>query len=135
MVRSVAVSVVLGLVLGPAGGCSSDAGKGTVTGQVTLDGAPVKEGLIKFIPADGKSQTADAVITDGQFTAEVPVGEKRVEISAPKVVGQRKMYDTPDSPVVDDVVELLPPRYNTQSELKMTVQAGSQTKQFDLKSK
>src|SRR4051812_2388316 len=89
------------LALALAAGCS-DGSKATVSGKVTLDGEPLKEGLIKFLPADGKSQNADAPIKDGQYMATMPPGEKRVEISAPKVVGKRKMYDTPDSPSVDD---------------------------------
>jgi hypothetical protein len=45
------------------------------------------------------------------------------------------MYDTPDSPTVDTVVELLPARYNVNSELKLTVDGTVQEKNFDLKSK
>src|SRR4051794_39698315 len=113
------------LALAFAGGCS-DGATSTVSGKVTLDGEPLKEGLIKFLPADGKSQNADAPVKDGRSTATMPPGEKRVEISAPKVVGKRKMYDTPDSPTVDEVKELLPAKYNTSGDLKLTVKAGSQ---------
>jgi hypothetical protein len=113
-------------------GCS-EGSKATVSGKVTLDGAPLKEGLIRFLPADGKSQNADAPIKDGQYTATMPPGEKRVEISAPKVVGKTKMM--PDSPPVDEIAELLPARYNTSSDLKLTVKAGSQGKDYELTSK
>jgi hypothetical protein len=121
---------VLGAFL--AAGCSSSTGKGTVEGTVTLDGQPLKSGLIRFVPVDGKSPTADTAITDGQYSAEVPFGEKRVEISAPKVTGKRKMYDTPNSPTVDIVEELLPASYNVQSVLTVTVNERKQTKAFDL---
>jgi hypothetical protein len=123
------------LALACAGGCSSEAGKGSVNGEVVLDGVPLKEGTIRFVPSDGQTATADAAVSQGRFSATVPVGEKRVEITAPKVVGKQKMYDTPDSPVVDQVEELLPARYNVRSELTMTVQKGSQQKRFELKSK
>jgi hypothetical protein len=128
--------VVFGLFLGQAlaGGCSSGTGKGTVSGEVTLDGHPLQEGRIRFMPEDSQSPPVDTAIVDGRFQATVPVGPKRVEISARKVVGKRRMYDTPNSPVVDEVRELLPARYNDRSELKMTVQRGSQEKRFDLKS-
>ena len=59
----------------------------------------------------------------------------RVEFSAPRVVGRHKAYDTPDSPVVDDVAELIPARYNVKSELTLTVRSGAQTKDFPLSSK
>jgi hypothetical protein len=116
-------------------GCAPEATTGTVTGEVTLDGQPLKQGLIRFVPVDGKTPTADAAVTDGKFIATVPPGEKRVEISAAKVVRKIKMYDTPDSPVVDETAELLPARYNVRSELTMTVQKGTQEKRFELKSK
>src|SRR4051812_46310676 len=119
------------LALACAVGCS-DGGTGTVSGKVTLDGQPLKEGLIRFVPADGKSQNADATIKDGKYKAVVPLGEKRVEISASKVTGKHKMYETPDSPTVDKVEELLPARYNTASDLKLTVKSGSQEKDYEL---
>lgn len=129
------VSLLLVLFLVALAGCSGAGSAGTVSGEVKLDGQPLKKGLIRFVPADGKSQTADTGITDGKYTATVPLGDKVVEITAPKVVGKQKMYDTPDSPVVETVAELLPARYNARSDLKMTVQKGSQEKHFELKSK
>jgi hypothetical protein len=115
-------------------GCSGRSNRGVVTGTVTFDGQPLKSGTIRFIPADGRTPTSDAIITDGKYRADVPLGEKRVSISAPKIVGKRKAYDTLDSPTVDIVEELLPAKYNAQSELKLTVQAGKQSHDFELKS-
>jgi hypothetical protein len=125
------VSAMLALT---AAGCSPDTTQGTVAGTVTLDGSPLANGLIRFIPTDGRTASADATVVDGEFTAKVPVGEKRVSISAPKVVGKRKMYETPDSPTIDVVEELLPERYNVRSELSITVQAGSQGAEYSLTS-
>jgi hypothetical protein len=131
-----ALSIVLCLSLHCVGivGCASDSSKGTLTGTVTLDGQPLESGLIRFIPVDGQTPTADATINAGQFTAEVPIGEKRISISAPKVVGKRKVYETPDAPTIDIVQELLPARYNVGGELMMTVQPGRQQKDFALTS-
>jgi hypothetical protein len=117
-----------------ASGCSSDSGKGTVSGIVTLDGQPLKSGLIRFVPVDGRTPTADTTITDGEFSAEVPIGEKRVSISAPKVVGKRPAYQTPNAPMIDIVEELLPARYNVTSELTINVTGGRQDAPFELKS-
>ena len=116
-------------------GCSSKPGGGTVKGTVTLDGQPLTAGKILFVAVDQGSQSAEATVTAGQFEALVPPGDKRVEIRAPKVTGKKKMYDTPDSPTVDVVVELLPARYNVSSELKMTVDGSVQDQKFDLQSK
>ena len=124
------VIALVGCVLG----CKGDSKHGTADGTVTLDGKPLKSGLIRFVPADGQTASADATITDGEFTATVPIGQKQVWISAPKVVGKRKAYATPDSPTVDIVEELLPPQYNTTSKITLDVTAGSQQPTYDLKS-
>jgi hypothetical protein len=117
-----------------AAGCSADSSHGIVRGTVTLDGNPLEKGLIRFVPIDGQTATADTTIQNGAFHVQVPVGEKQVSITAPKVVGKRKMYETPDSPTVDIVHELLPERYNVRSELSLTVQPGDQEKDFALTS-
>jgi hypothetical protein len=128
--RSVIVMALLALA-----GCSGSSTQGTVHGTVTLDGQPLKTGTVRFVPADGRSQTATADVKDGKFTAPVSLGEMQVEFSAPKVIGQRKVYDTPDSPMVDDVAELLPERFNVKSKLRITVRKGSQDETFSLQSK
>ena len=126
--------VALLALVAAAAGCSGD-GPTTVHGTVTLNGEPLKEGTVRFVPVDPTAGgTAGAPIKDGKFTAEVPRGEMRVEISAPKVVGKRKMYDTPDSPEVDMVEELIPVRYNAQSDLKITVKSSGQKETFTLTS-
>jgi hypothetical protein len=135
MTRRACGPAALAFALAWAGGCSDGPATGTVNGTVNLDGRPLKAGVVRFVPADGKSQTSSADVKDGKFTAAVPAGEMRVEFSAPKVVGKVKMYDTPDSPVVDETAELLPDRYNVRSELRMTVKTGSQDETFELKSK
>jgi hypothetical protein len=115
-------------------GCTSDSKHGTVSGTVTFDNQPLAKGTISFIPTDGGTASADAAIVDGKFSQVVPVGEKRVTISSPKVIGQRKAYDTLDSPLVDQTEELLPPQYNRESKLNLTVKPGQQTSDYDLKS-
>jgi hypothetical protein len=118
-----------------AAGCS-DSGTATLDGTVTLDGQPLKEGTVRFVPTDpSKGGTASAAVRDGKFTAEVPLGELRIEFSAPKVVGKHKAYDTPDSPEVDIVEELLPAKYNVQSTLQVTVKKSHQKETFDLTSR
>jgi hypothetical protein len=116
-------------------GCSPQGPQSTVRGTVTLDGAPLADGLINFVAVDLQSPTAEAKIADGRFEVAVPPGEKRVEIRAPKVTGKKKVYDTPESPTVDIVEERLPSRYNSQSELQMTVVEGPQEKTFELQSR
>lgn len=114
-------------------GCSGSKTHGTVNGTVTLDGEPLSEGTVRFVPTEGDSQTASAIITDGQFVAEVPIGTVRMEYSAPKVMGKQSMI--PGGPEVDIVGELLPARYNLRSELTMNVELGKNAYEIDLQSK
>src|SRR5262245_39091276 len=117
-------------------GCSKGPAVGTVTGEVTFDGQPVKDGHVTFTPVDGKGQTGGAKIVDGKFKAEqVPALKMKVELHGNKVIGKRKAYDTPESPVFDEVVELLPPKYNVNSELSFDGKRGMQEVKYDLKSK
>jgi hypothetical protein len=108
---------------------------GTVSGEVTLDGQPLPEGNIQFTPLTSNAGTAGTLIKDGKFEAVVPVANMRVTINASKVVGKRKVYPTPDSPEVDEVVEIIPQRYNVSSQLSIDVKEGSQAVRYDLTSK
>lgn len=135
---SVSRSIYYVLVLGcfTLIGCSGGADIGTVNGTVTLDNEPLKEGMVHFIPEDGKSQTASATIKDGKFSATVPLHAMKVSFSAPKVLGKpKKMYDTPDSPVVEQIGELIPAKYNVNTQFRITVKAGVQEEKYELTSK
>src|SRR5262245_49885191 len=125
------------LVLACGGiGCSRGPAMGTVNGEVTFDGQPLKQGSVLFKPVDGQSQTGGSPITDGKFSAQVPVTKMRVEINAPKVIGKHRVYEgDPNSPITEDVVEMLPTKYNAASELTLDVKAGSQDVKYELKSK
>ena len=105
---------------------------GTVTGKVTIDGVPAKSGSIAFFPVDGKSSTAGAEIVDGQYMAQVPPGASKVEIRVSKVVGQKKLYNTPNSPIQPLLEEVLPPKYNDETELTLDVQLGENHRDYQL---
>jgi hypothetical protein len=115
-------------------GCSGD-GLCTVAGSVTVDGQPAQTGSIAFFPVDGKSQTTGATIKAGRYTARVPPGLARVQIRVPKVVGQVKLYNTPDSPYQDKMEETLPERYNNKTELRLEVKPGRNQKDWELKTR
>jgi hypothetical protein len=117
------------------GGCG-DTNKAKVSGAVTLDGVPVENGSIQFYPTGKTGQTAGGGVEKGSYQLEASVGEMTVTINASKVVGKHKMYDTPASPVVDKVAEIIPAKYNSTSRLKVTLKAGvNEGVNFDLKSK
>jgi hypothetical protein len=116
-------------------GCSNGPPTGTVTGEVTFEGKPIEDGGIRFEPLDGQGQTAGAPIKDGKFEATgVPATKMKVIITGNRKTGKKiKAYDTPESPVSDEIVELLPPRYNFSSEITLEVKRGSQSVKYDLK--
>ncbi len=123
---------VLALLL--AAGCGGSGGN--VSGTVTLGGQPLKEGTVSFTPANGQGQTVSAPIKDGTFSAGLPAGDYKVQFSAPRPTGKKtKMYNTPDSPEVEEMAELIPDKYNTRSTLTLTVKGGSQKETFALDAK
>ena len=126
-----AVSVLAGL----SGGCGGGPPQAQVRGTVTLDGKPLDSGVIHFFPqtdAGGPSASADVVA--GRYQLLTGVGPMKVVINSNKVVGKRKMYDTPDSPVVEETRDVLPERYNMKSELKAALTPGPNEVNFDLAS-
>jgi len=132
--RWAGLGVLLALVLLAGCGGSKVA---EVTGTVTIDGKPVEKGAITFTPVNASTGgTGGAEITDGRYRAtKVPVGKMKVSISATKVVGQKKVYDTPNSPVRPITAEALPERYNERTELELDVKPGANSKDWELTSK
>lgn len=70
---------------------------------------------------------------DGKYSADVPIGPSKVAIRVPKVIGQRKLYNTPDSPVQPLMDESLPAKFNDETELTLDVKPGETQGDFDLK--
>jgi hypothetical protein len=126
--------VLLLLLLSLATGCA-DPNEATLGGTVSIDGQQAKEGSIAFFPVDGQARTTGAKIVDGKYTATVPLGKTRIEIRVPKVVGQRKLYDTPNSETQPILQEMLPAKYNNQSELELEIKPGKNEKNFELTTK
>jgi len=117
-------------------GCAEDKNIATVTGIVKVNGELAKMGGITYIPVDGQSGTAGAVITGGKYMAsDVPIGTHKVQIRVSKVVGHKKLYNTPDSPLQPVLEEVLPAKFNSKTELRLDVVAGKNEKDYDLPSK
>ena len=103
-------------VLFSLAGCArSDVG--IVTGIVTVDGQPVKNGMIAFFAEDGLAPTTGAQITDGHYRAEVRPGRCRVEIRLQKAP------------------KPLPVKYHDESELSLDVMPGENEQNYDLSTK
>jgi hypothetical protein len=116
-------------------GCSGGSKFGDVRGEVTFDGKPLEEGVVRFVPVDGQTGTASALIEGGKFREKVPVGTHRVEISAPKLPRGMRSAKEMKRGTVDEgaaLEELIPERYNSRTELKADVRPGANDVRFDL---
>ena len=132
-------AIVLSLVAFSGCGTPDDLNRQAITGTVTLDGQPMPRGAILFEPASEHSGTAvGATIRSGDFTIakrDGPVpGRYRVRVyassgvQAPPAKGQTERTPRP-------MVERLPARYNTQSELGVEVVVRAVNRfRFDLNS-
>ena len=117
-------------------GCSDSGPSGKVEGTVTLDGAPLADGSISFVPADGKTASAGGAIKEGKYSVDAEPGPKKITINATKVVGQKAAYEgDPNSPKIDITEELIPDKYNTRTELTFEVKEGQNEHNIALESK
>ena len=108
-----------------ASGCGGGSQRQAVEGLVTLDDIPLAKGSISFQPQSGSpGPSAGAEIVDGRFAipyAQGPfVGKFRVEITASRPSG-RKVADRFSGQPIDEYVQYLPTKYNTQSKLTVEV--------------
>jgi hypothetical protein len=114
--------------------------KGVVYGKVTLDGKPLDNGDIQFVPEAGDGQTAGGIIgADGSFrVANVSPTKMKVVVNSSKVVGhRRRMEEDPNSEMIEVREAAVPTKYldREKTDLSITVVPGDNQKDFDLKSK
>lgn len=74
--RAFLLMVFLGLA-----GCSRGPEMFTITGQVTLDGAPIKDGTIMFVGTEGANEMGKGKIIEGNYSLESLPGSKSVQIA------------------------------------------------------
>ena len=119
---------VAGVAILAAAGCGP--ATSNVSGTVTFNGEAVAKGAISLFPPDGKGAPAGGLITDGRYSIRgVAPGEKIVQLSAPIVAGTRKDDYGNDTQVAE---ELLPASWGRASQERITVTAGSMTKNFEI---
>jgi hypothetical protein len=115
-------------------GCGPESA--TVSGTVLVDGEPVDKGVIVYVPADRTGAPVSGEIQKGRYEVRATPGKKRVQISAPAVVGKRKEYNGPTAPLVEITKERVPARYSgTGTELTFDVQSGGNTKDWAIETK
>jgi len=114
-------------------GCSGPSGDvpdlATVTGTVTMNGEPLGGVSVEFESASGQvaSGTTDA---SGRYEVVYSGDAKGAEIGENTV----RITTVLDHPTPPDYQDPIPAKYNEATELKVTVEPGENTHDFDLES-
>jgi hypothetical protein len=116
-------------------GCGSSA---SVEGTVSVDGTQIDHGSIVFVPAGGSGNPVGTDIRDGKY--EIPSergltsGNYKVQILWNKKTGKKTKDITDTGAVIDERMQVLPPNYNTNTELTADIKSGGNTGvNFELK--
>lgn len=133
---------ILSIILCSTSGCGpAGPERAEVSGIVTFNGQPVEQGAISFFPAPGViGPEAGGEIKDGKYflprrTGPV-VGKNRVELRSFQKSG-RKIQDptAPQGTLADEITNIFPPEYASQSTLVREVQSGKNVIEFQIESK
>ena len=123
-------------------GCGgTDPNRSAIGGYVTLDGKPVEQGSIVFMPVDGTTGAAAGGPIEGgryQIAAKdgAAVGWNRVEVRAVRKTGRmipKGLGGT--GKMIEEQVEGAAARFNAKSTLKINVKSADNTADFEVTSK
>lgn len=126
------VGSILGCGLRGAGGCA-------VGGRITVNGDPLPEGLIMFVPQtpSPEHRTVSALISNGEFFVSadksLAPGSYRVVVTAEKKTGRKKPAGEGLSGVVDEYQQYIPERYNARTTLSAEISGDTEDLVFTLK--
>ena len=134
--------VALGLLMATGGilGCEQGdpLGRLPVRGTVTLDGEPLDEGVIQFLPTTANGSRTGGLVAAGRF--DIPAqngllpGTYKVTLNSADKDGEPEPQEAP-GPTMLVSPERIPARYNRNTELEAVVKSdGANQFQFDLAS-
>src|SRR5262245_47077699 len=115
--------------------CGCAGSEPSISGTVKLDGKPLAEGYIQFIPIEGTSgPDAGAPIKDGKYKVVekgLAGGKYRVSIRGHKQSGNL-VPDPFAGPPVKETVQIVPEKYHGEkSKLVREITRGTNTLDFD----
>jgi hypothetical protein len=130
------ILIPLCFLLAAFAGCGSQLGA-TVSGKVTLDGAPLTSGDVMFTPTGKGPAAGGSIDSSGSYQlatgtdSGLPPGEYKVTVVATKPAPPAAANQPPPAPI-----PITPPKYGRPetTDLKVTVAAGSNTIDLTLKS-
>ena len=130
------VSCVLLTVIASATGCSTG-DMGSVSGTVTLDGKPLDRALVRFTPVNGDRGSIAQTDKDGNYSLQYSLQKSGARVGEHTVTITTAAEPVPDEDTGEYLparAELLPTKYNVETELKATVKAGRNTFDWELDS-
>lgn len=107
---------------------------GTVTGEITLNGEPLTDATVEFLPLEGRpssGQTDEAGRYSLSYNDTVKgavIGSHLVRITT----ARERSGGEGDQPLIEARPEIVPAKYNDQSELSAEVKRGANTFNFQL---
>lgn len=127
-----------GMALCMSGGCSDPLNRQEVTGQVTLKGQPLDEGVINFAPVDSQSTGDGAQITNGKYRIPRDKGLSPGKYKVTIYAGDGRSgvgTASPDAPAEKAKAgrERVPAEYNRNSTVVKEVKSGERNNfDFDI---
>jgi hypothetical protein len=139
------ISAGVAALLVGCGGVSTDYSSlnlAQVSGTVTLDGKALAGAAVYFEPSDPLiSRSYATTDSGGRYVLEfdsvkkgATLGEKTVRILGIGIRGEEAAVEPDGGAAPAPQADAVPACYNKESKLKATVNSGSQTMNFDLKS-
>lgn len=113
-------------------GCGKSPAEAKVSGTVTLDGNPVANAEVTFTPEDGSRISQGVTDSEGRYVLRFTASLDGAAVGTHNVTIRTGSSESSDDP--EAAKEIIPAKYNTQSELKETVKAGKNVVDFKLTS-
>lgn len=127
------IGLLLSILLSLGCGYRSGLERVHVSGKASYDGQPIEVGQIRFIPVEPtRAPITVENIRDGAYETDksggVPIGNFRVEI---RMFDPEEYRNAPRVAGAPAVKQLLPDKYNRDSELTITIESGSDSVEHD----
>ena len=126
------------LFLAGCGGGESDLDRAEVAGRIMVNGEPLEEGIIEFLPTgETPGPSVGGVIQQGEYSIPLEkgpaVGAHHVKIEAMRKTGRQVMGGAPgEESLIDERKSFIPAKYNTQTTLIADIQPDSNRADFNL---
>ena len=112
-------------------GCGGNPNLADVKGVVTLDGKPLPDAFLMFVPESSGATSFGKTDAAGTYHLMFSESQKGAFIGSNRVVIRTRDVKSDNS---GSIPELVPTAYNDETTLVADVQAGKNTFDFDLKS-